>query len=66
VDKTLQCDCGFEAQADDEDGLVEAVCRHAWEAHQMALSREEALLLAFHAELNALSATQARTDEEER
>jgi hypothetical protein len=32
----------------------------------MALSREEALLLAFHAELNAMSATQARTDEEER
>ncbi len=54
----LQCDCGFEARADDDDGLVEAVRRHAWEAHQMALSREEALLLAFRAELNAPSTTQ--------
>ena len=58
MDKALQCDCGFKARADDEDGLVEAVCRHAWEAHQMALSREEALLLAFRAELNAPSTTQ--------
>jgi Protein of unknown function (DUF1059) len=57
VDKALQCECGFEARADDEDGLVEAVRRHAWEAHQMALSREEALLLAFRTELNAPSTT---------
>jgi hypothetical protein len=58
VDKALQCDCGFEARADDESGLVEAVRRHAWEAHQMALSREEALLLAFRVELNAPSTTE--------
>jgi hypothetical protein len=57
VDKTLQCDCGFEARADDEDGLVEAVRVHAWEAHQMALSQGEALLLAFRAEQNAPSTT---------
>jgi Protein of unknown function (DUF1059) len=66
VDKVLQCECGFEARAADEDGLVEAVRRHAWEAHQMALSREEALLLAFRAELKAPSATQETTSEEER
>jgi hypothetical protein len=66
VDKTLQCDCGFEARADDEDDLVEAVRRHALEAHQMALSREEALLLAFRAELNAPSTTQDTDSEEER
>jgi uncharacterized protein DUF1059 len=58
VDKALQCDCGFEARADDEDGLVEAVRRHAWEAHQMALTQEEALRLAFRVELSAPSATQ--------
>jgi hypothetical protein len=57
VDKALQCDCGFEARADDEDGLAEAVRRHAWGAHQMALLREAALLLAFRAELNAPSTT---------
>jgi len=46
--------------------LVEVVQRHALEAHQMALSQEDALLLAFRAELNALSTTQKTpTDEEE-
>jgi Protein of unknown function (DUF1059) len=66
VDKAIQCDCGFEARADDEVGLVEAVRRHAWDMHQMALSREEALLLAFRVELNAPSATQDIEREEER
>jgi predicted small metal-binding protein len=41
----LHCECGFEARAADEDGLVANVQRHAREAHSMALSREEALLL---------------------
>lgn len=49
----LQCDCGFEACAADEDGLVAAVRRHALEAHGMALTHDEALLLAFRAELEA-------------
>jgi hypothetical protein len=66
VDKVLYCDCGFEARASDEDGLVAEVQRHAGEAHGMALSREEALLLAFRAELSAVSTTQTPTGEEER
>jgi hypothetical protein len=52
VDKVLHCDCGFEAHAEDEDGLVGEVQRHAWEAHRMALSHREALLLTFQAELH--------------
>jgi hypothetical protein len=51
VDTVLHCDCGFEASAVDEDELLAKVQRHAWEAHGMALSHEEALLLAFRAEL---------------
>jgi Protein of unknown function (DUF1059) len=51
VDTVLHCHCGFEARAADEDELVEEVQRHAWEAHGMALSHDEALLLAFRAEL---------------
>ncbi len=47
----LHCDCGFEAHAVDEDGLVGEVGRHAWEPHGMALSHDDALLLAFRAEL---------------
>jgi hypothetical protein len=62
VDKVLHCDCGFEARAAHEDGLVAQVKRHAWEAHGMALSHDEALLLVFRAELDekALSRTLVR------
>jgi predicted small metal-binding protein len=42
----LQCDCGFEARGEHEDGLVAEIVRHAREAHGMALSHDEALLLA--------------------
>jgi Protein of unknown function (DUF1059) len=52
LERVLQCDCGFEARAEHEDGLVAEVRRHAREAHGMALSHDEALLLAFRAELD--------------
>ncbi len=48
----LHCDCGFKVRARNEDALVAEVQRHAWEAHGMALSHDEALLLAFRAELD--------------
>jgi hypothetical protein len=51
VDTVLHCHCGFEARAGDEDGLVAEVQCHAREAHGMALSHDQALLLAFRAEL---------------
>ena len=51
TDTVLQCHCGFEARAADQDGLVAEVRRHAREAHGMALSKDEALLLAARAEL---------------
>ena len=66
----IHCDCGFDARAADEDGLVAEVRRHALEAHGMALSHDEALLLAFRAGLNEAahdpSETTTRADEEER
>jgi predicted small metal-binding protein len=52
VGELVCCDCGFEARAADEDGLVAAIQRHAWEAHGMPLSHDEALLLAVRAELD--------------
>jgi hypothetical protein len=55
VEKVLRCDCGFEARADDEGKLVARVRQHAHEAHGMELSSEQALLLAFRAELNETS-----------
>jgi predicted small metal-binding protein len=47
----LLCDCGFEVHADGEAELVAGVRRHALEAHGMQLSPEEAVQLAFRAEL---------------
>ncbi len=54
-----------------EDALVTKVQRHAWDAHGMALTHEEALVLAFRAELDdeattTLRETTTRTDKEER
>ena len=57
MDKTLTCDCGFEARADDDDRLAAEVQRHAWRAHGMALSHEDALVLAFRAELDDAAST---------
>ena len=66
----IHCDCGFEARGTDEEGLVAEVQRHAREGHGMALSHDEALLLAFRAELNRPPTTPpettTRTDQEER
>jgi hypothetical protein len=57
----LQCDCGFQARAADEDGLVAAVLRHALEAHGMALSHGEArLLVSRAADAEAPSRSRAR------
>ena len=53
LEKVVRCDCGFEARAAHEDGLVAEVQRHAREAHGMALTPDQALLLAFRAELDA-------------
>ena len=50
----LQCDCGFEARADDQEGLVEEVRRHARQAHGMELSLDEATLLTFRAQLELI------------
>ena len=60
MDKTLTCDCGFVARATDGLGLASEVRRHAWEAHGMSLSHDEAVLLLFHAELAGVTAIPAR------
>jgi hypothetical protein len=60
VDKTLTCDCGFIARAPDDVGLATEVLRHAWEAHGMPLSHDEALLLLFHVELAGTTAIPPR------
>ena len=43
--KALRCDCGYQVRADD-DAFVEAIRRHAWEAHGIEFSVELALEVA--------------------
>lgn len=70
MDKTLTCDCGYEARAGDDDALAAEIRRHAWQAHGMALSHQEGLVLVFRGELTRLPTTppitRTESDEEER
>jgi hypothetical protein len=67
VKRTLTCDCGFTAQAYDDVELATEVRRHAWEAHGMPLSHDEALLLLFHTQLaDVTSISWRRSENEER
>jgi predicted small metal-binding protein len=49
VTTVLDCECGFEASAEDTGGLVAEIRRHAREAHGMTLSVREAMRLASRA-----------------
>ncbi len=62
MDKLLRCHCGFEARALHEEGLVAEVQRHALDAHGMALSHDEALLLVFRSGLDATAPSAAPRD----
>ncbi|MFI5053612.1 MAG: DUF1059 domain-containing protein [Acidimicrobiia bacterium] len=65
VERVITCECGFDARAADEEGLVAAVRRHAAVAHCMPLSYDEALLLVFHAELAGAATAFPQTATEE-
>jgi hypothetical protein len=49
--KALRCDCGYEVRALDQDAFVEAIQRHAREAHGIEFSAGLALDLARKARL---------------
>jgi hypothetical protein len=66
VDRTLTCECGYEAHAGDDDALAADVRRHAWQSHGMALSHQEALLLVFRGELNGLPTSPRTTSTDSR
>lgn len=36
----LECDCGYVAQGEDEEHLIEDVRSHAWSAHHVELNAE--------------------------
>jgi hypothetical protein len=52
-DKIVRCDCGYILQARSEQSQVAEVRRHAWEAHCVSFSAEEALTVLLRLELAA-------------
>lgn len=55
VTTVLECECGFEASAENEEELVVEIRRHAREEHGMTLSLGEALAVASRAVSDASS-----------
>jgi predicted small metal-binding protein len=53
TDKALRCDCGYRLRARTEQRQVTEVRRHAWEAHGISFSTEEALAVLLRMELEA-------------
>jgi predicted small metal-binding protein len=45
-DRVIHCPCGYVVRAETEDDLVSQATTHAREAHQMDLTREQALAMA--------------------
>lgn len=52
ADKALRCDCGYLLRSRSEEGQVAEVRRHAWEAHGISFSAEEALVVLLRFELD--------------
>jgi len=45
MSKVVNCDCGWTVSGDDDE-IVEAVQRHGRDAHNMDVTREQALAMA--------------------
>jgi predicted small metal-binding protein len=52
VHKVLRCECGYLAEADDEDELVRIAQQHAHDVHHMAMSAEQVLFAVLRDELD--------------
>jgi predicted small metal-binding protein len=49
--KIIRCDCGYRLRGRTEQSQVAEVRRHAWEAHGISFSTEEALAVLLRLEL---------------
>jgi len=50
-DKILRCDCGYRLRARTEQRQIAEVRRHAWEAHGISFSIQEAFAVLLRIEL---------------
>jgi predicted small metal-binding protein len=60
ADKALRCDCGYRLRARTEQRQVAEVRRHAWEAHGISFSTDEALAVLLRLELEPDEEAEAR------
>lgn len=60
TDKALRCDCGYRLRGRTEARQVAEVRRHAWEAHRISFSTEEALAVLLRFELEPEEGAAAR------
>jgi predicted small metal-binding protein len=60
-DKGLRCDCGYEVTARDEATQVEEIRLHAREAHGIAFSVEDALVVLLRSQLDLSRAPAERS-----
>jgi hypothetical protein len=58
-DKIIPCDCGYRLRSRTEQRQVAEVRRHAWEAHGISFSTEEALAVLLRMELELEEGVQA-------
>ena len=49
--KIIRCECGYGVRARAEEPQVAEIRRHAWEAHSISFSTEEALAVLLRLEL---------------
>ena len=61
----LSCECGHEVTATDESELIEEIRRHARDAHGIAFSIEDALLVVLRSELEPESFSTSKHRREE-
>jgi predicted small metal-binding protein len=59
-DKIVRCDCGYRLRARTEQRQVVEVRRHAWDAHGISFSTEEALAVLLRRELEPDEGESAR------
>ena len=62
-DMVLSCECGYEVTATDEAELLKEIRRHARDAHGIAFSIEDALLVVLRSELESFSIKTHRREE---
>jgi len=61
--KIVRCDCGYRFRADTEERQVAEVRRHAWEAHRICFSTDDALAVLLRLELDGMPADPATVED---